>query len=297
MRRPIHTRINPDLCTGCGRCVADCPTDALAMQNGKAVVSGTESLGCGHCAAICPTGAVTVDGIEHVLPRLATVDLSRPAGEPERPSVASLVRLMAARRSCRHFDSTPVPRGVLEDLVRIGTLAPSGTNSQAWTFTVVPDHAAVQKAGRWVADFFRRLNRISGNPLARLVSRELRRYHVDYRDAVIEGLREYERGGRDRLFHRAAALILVGSKPGATCPGEDALLATQNILLAAEAMGLGTCLIGFAVEAMRHDPPIQRRLGIPSEERIHAVIALGHPVRSYTREAGRKAADIRWAKA
>lgn len=296
MRRPIHTRIDPNLCTGCRRCVEDCPTDALSIQNGKAVVSGNESLGCGHCAAICPTGAVTVGGIEAVLPRLATVDLSRPAGEPDRPSAASLVRLMAARRSCRHFTSARVSRGVLEDLVRIGTLAPSGTNSQAWTFTVVSHHAAVQAAGQWVADFFRRLNRMSGNPLARLVSRQLRRYYAEYRDAVIEGLREYERGGRDRLFHGAAALILVGSTRDATCPGEDALLATQNILLAAEAMGLGTCLIGFAVEAMRHDPSIQRRLGIPSEERIHAVIALGYPAHSYAREAGRKPVVIRWAK-
>ena len=58
----------------------------------------------------------------------------------------------------------------------------------------------------------------------------------------------------DRLFHGAAAAILVTGRRQASCPAEDALLATQNILLAAHAMGLGSCLIGFAVEAMRRDP-------------------------------------------
>jgi nitroreductase len=74
---------------------------------------------------------------------------------------------------------------------------------------------------------------------------------------------------------------------------EDALLATQNILLAAHAMGLGTCLIGFAVAAMERDPAIARFLGIPANEDVHAVIALGHPDETYLRIAGRKPFEMR----
>lgn len=58
---------------------------------------------------------------------------------------------------------------------------------------------------------------------------------------------------------------------------EDVLLATQNILLAAHSMGLGTCLIGFAVIPMIQDIRIQRLRGKPDNEKVHAVIALGHP--------------------
>jgi nitroreductase len=49
------------------------------------------------------------------------------------------------------------------------------------------------------------------------------------------------------------------------------------MLLAAHTLGLGTCLIGFAVEAMRHDAGIAAALEIPAEERVHAVVALGWP--------------------
>jgi len=105
---------------------------------------------------------------------------------------------------------------------------------------------------------------------------------------VREALEEWHGSGKDRLFHGSTAAIVVGSRPGASCPAEDALLATQNILLAAHSMGLGSCLIGYAVAAMKKDPSIQRSVGIPSEEEIHAVIALGYPDDVYQRTAGRK---------
>jgi hypothetical protein len=53
-------------------------------------------------------------------------------------------------------------------------------------------------------------------------------------------------------------------------------------------MGLGSCLIGYAVAAMKKDSSIQRSAGIPSEEEIHEVIALGYTNEVYQRIAGRK---------
>ena len=171
----------------------------------------------------------------------------------------------------------------------------SGTNSQGWTFTVLPDRASVEAFGRRVAEFFRKLNRLSENPLARLLSPQLRAYYHDYHDRVTEGLREYDLYNRDRLFHGAPALILIGSKEGkASCPVEDAILAAQNILLSAEAMGLGTCMIGFAVEALRHSAFVRAAIALPPDERIHAVIAVGYPARRYARPAGRFPVTIRW---
>ena len=67
------------------------------------------------------------------------------------------------------------------------------------------------------------------------------------------------------------------------------------MLQAAHAMGLGTCLVGFVIEAMRRDKTIVRSLGIPDHETPHAVIALGWPNETYQRVAGRKAAVVRYA--
>ena len=64
MRRAIQTHIDPDACIGCGECVAVCPSDAIAIEDGVARVVGDESLGCDHCAAVCPEEAGTVDSVD-----------------------------------------------------------------------------------------------------------------------------------------------------------------------------------------------------------------------------------------
>lgn len=57
--RPIPL-IDPQLCDGCGLCIRACPTKALNLRNGKAVVANP--LACeysGLCEAVCPTQAIT----------------------------------------------------------------------------------------------------------------------------------------------------------------------------------------------------------------------------------------------
>jgi nitroreductase len=70
--------------------------------------------------------------------------------------------------------------------------------------------------------------------------------------------------------------------------GKDVLLASQNILLAAHAMGYASCFIGFAVNAMAHDRKIARALGIPDDEEVLAVIALGRSDVRYHRVTRRR---------
>ncbi len=291
--RTVTTVIDRERCIGCGECVRVCPSQTISMQDGKAAVTGARSLGCGHCAAVCPVEAVRVEALDPHSYRFHSFDCRTDWLPYGAFNTGELVRLMASRRSCRCFDSKAVDRTLLEDLVRIGAAAPSGTNSQSWTFTILPTRAAVLALGHAVGAFFNRLNRMARNPLLRhglrLVGRpELADYYRDYHPSVAEGLADWEERGLDRLTHGAPAGIIVGSRPGGSCPAEDALLAAQNILLGAHALGLGTCLIGFAVSAIQKDVRIKELLKIPREESVHAVIAVGHPAVTYQRLTGRK---------
>ena len=49
--------VNPEKCTGCGSCVDVCPPEAIAVQNGKAVIS-MHCIDCGACPRVCPEGAI-----------------------------------------------------------------------------------------------------------------------------------------------------------------------------------------------------------------------------------------------
>ena len=289
----MTTVIDRVRCIGCGECVRVCPSQTITLQNGKAAVTGTRSLGCGHCAAVCPVEAVRVEALDPDSFRFRSFDCRMDWLPHGAFNPGELVRLMASRRSCRCFHPEAVDRALLEDLARIGATAPSGTNSQRWTFTILPNRAAVLALGHAVATFFKRLNRMARNPLLRhglrLIGRpELANYYRDYHQSVAEGLADWEERGLDRLTHGATAGIIVGSAPGGSCPAEDALLATQNILLAAHALGLGTCLIGFAASVLQKDGRIKELLKIPREETVHAVIAVGHPAVAYQRLTGRK---------
>ena len=302
MEKIVTTTIDATMCIGCGRCVSVCPSDTITIQDQKAVVSGTESLNCGHCAAVCPTGAVCVAGLDPALSTFRTFQTREdwlPHGEG---NIQDLVKIMQSRRSCRNFHTDkPVPRDLLEDLVRIGVTAPSGTNSQMWTFTLVPDRDRVRRLGNMVAGFYRSLNRTAQKAWLRTVLKcigkpELALYYRQYYASVEEAMDKWEREEIDLLFHDAPAAIVVGSDLQASCPAEDALLATQNILLGAHVLGLGTCLVGFAVEAMKRKPGIRQRIGVGRNERVYAVIALGYPDEAYERVAGRRRAVIRyWA--
>ncbi len=290
--RPQGPHIDQKKCTGCGLCLTVCPDQTLSLLGGKAMVSGARCLACGHCRAVCPTQAITVPGLESE-PVFQTFTADNRYLPPGQGDTAQLVRIMLSRRSCRNYQNRALEQKLLEELIRIGTTAPSGTNSQGWTFTILPNRPAVERLGNLVAAYFAKLNRQAANPVLRgllslLGKPALANYHRRYHATIAQGLREWAEHGRDRLFHGAPAAIIVGSRPGASCPKEDALLATQNILLAAHTLGLGSCLIGFAVAAMAKAPNIQQRLEIPADEAIHAVIALGYPAEPYQRLTGRK---------
>lgn len=295
------TFIDAEKCIGCGLCVLVCPSETISMKNNKAVVTGTRSLSCGHCEAVCPTGAIHINGIDRNSPLFQSFHVSDqwvPFGDF---NISQLVELIRSRRSCRNYTPEPVRPELLEDLVNVGICAPSGTNSQNWTFTILPDRDSVMAAAKEILRFFRKLNHTAENTFLRnalkLIGKTaLDKYYRSYYDSVKKGIEQYEKHGKDLLFHGATAAILVGSGPGGSCPSEDALLATQNILLAAHAMGLGSCLIGFAVEAIRYDPSIKDSLNIPKDERIHSVIALGYPAEKYQTVCKRKKPAIRFFK-
>ncbi len=47
-------RLDPDKCMGCINCIKRCPTQAIRVRNGKAVITKEFCIDCGECIRICP---------------------------------------------------------------------------------------------------------------------------------------------------------------------------------------------------------------------------------------------------
>jgi nitroreductase len=189
---------------------------------------------------------------------------------------------MSSRRSCRKYQNKPINNKILNDIIKIGTLAPSGTNCQQWSFITLPNRESIEQAATYTEHYFRKLNKLAKNIFIRnglklFGNSELDHYYKEYMETVQEALDERKNCGIDRLFHGAPAAIIVCGDTRSSCPAEDAMLATQNMLLAIHAMGLESCLIGFMVEAIKHDKNLKKFLKLVKYQKVYSVIALGYP--------------------
>ena len=276
----IPVTIDRAHCSGCGLCLNVCSHRAITLSKGTAAITGATCSLCGHCAAACPDGVIAVAPLDTETTAFKTFTARRrwlPFGAFDTPG---LVNLMQSRRSCRNFKPRPVPVEILEDLIKIGISAPSGTNCQPWVFTVFSNRKALYDLGTRIAHFYRRMNKLASNTWLRTGLKALGKpalagYYNNHFESVTEALHLWEAEGRDLLFHGAQAGILVGADRQASCPVEDALLATQNILLAARALGIGSTLTTIH---RRHNAEVKALLGVPDAYDVAALIPLGYPL-------------------
>ena len=54
-------KIDRDVCIGCTHCMNICPTEAIRVRNGKAVLIDNRCVDCGFCYRVCPVNAIIVE--------------------------------------------------------------------------------------------------------------------------------------------------------------------------------------------------------------------------------------------
>lgn len=57
-------KVNENACIGCSHCMKACPTEAIRIWNGKAVIDDNKCVDCGECFRACPVNAIYVEDDE-----------------------------------------------------------------------------------------------------------------------------------------------------------------------------------------------------------------------------------------
>ncbi|MDE5704393.1 MAG: nitroreductase family protein [Bacteroidales bacterium] len=164
---------------------------------------------------------------------------------------------MAQRKSVRHFvEGKEVSKADLETLVKAGMAAPTARNSQPWEFYVVSSSEAKQELE-------------AGLPYAKMLTQASAAI-------VVCGNTEYMLDGEGREYWV-----------------QDCSAATQNILLAAEAMGLGAVWTGVYPVRERVEV-VRQALSLPTTHVPLCVIPVGYPTGDDQPKDKFKADRIHW---
>jgi len=166
-----------------------------------------------------------------------------------------LMEAIFHRRAVRHYSERTVEAGTVEQLLAAAVQAPSAMNLQPWAF-------AVFHGRRLLRDYAERAKR-------HLVATYPTMFELHSRSEL------YENPGYD-VFHGADTLIVIYATAGRLNPNEDCCLAAENLMLAAHALGLGTCPIGFA-RPWLNLPETKRELGVPGEYTAVFPVVVGYP--------------------
>ena len=176
---------------------------------------------------------------------------------------------MATGRAIRRFTKEPVSDELLERLIWAATRAPSPGNSQGWDFIVVTDSAIKAQLGKVIGERMQAF-RQAATPTDD--ARELRMRE----DAIHMATH----------LHEIPAIIFVCGAPAYPPQAPQMSFvwsalypATQNLLIAARSLGLGTTLTTFQMVA---EAEIRTALGVPANVQIAAMIPVGWPAAAFT---------------
>ena len=99
--------------------------------------------------------------------------------------------------------------------------------------------------------------------------------------------------GHAEFIANAAFCVLVLARPS-TCAVEDCCAATENLLLAAEAHGLGACWVAGSPQP--YAPAVARAFGAPDTLTLISIVSVGHPAESPSVEKRPLAELLHWEK-
>jgi len=161
------------------------------------------------------------------------------------------------RHSVRDFKPDKLDAATIDRLLAAAVRAPTAMHMEPWAFVVVQDTAVLRRLSDCAKTEFER----NAQDLPTIRARQAR---------VL-----LEKPGFN-IFYNAGTLLVICAPAAEPFAAADCWLAAENLMLAASALGLGTCVIGFAVTAL-NTADVKRELGIPPEMTAVAPIIVGVP--------------------
>jgi nitroreductase len=183
----------------------------------------------------------------------------------------SVMDAILERRSVRSYSPERLGQATIRTLLDAAVWAPTAVHEEPWAFVIAQDMAALKSLSDRAKTIF---------------AADARRTHPKQAGHLLEILDKPD----FNIFYNAGTLIIICGRPKGPFVVADCWLAAENLMLAARSIGLGSCVIGFALPAL-NTPEIKAELRIPPECTAIAPIIVGVPS-GETPRTTRKEPDI-----
>ena len=177
----------------------------------------------------------------------------------DKPQKRTIFEAILARHSVRSYTEQTLDDSTIQTLLEAAVRAPTAMHEEPWAFAVVQNRQLLKQLSDRAKPLF-------------VEEARHRNAHGAH-----HSFEHFTRADFD-IFHGADTLILICAKQVSPFVVADCWLAAENLMLAAAAMGLGSCVIGSAVAALNIFK-VKTDLGIPHEYTVIAPIIVGVPAR------------------
>lgn len=178
-----------------------------------------------------------------------------------------IIKEIKKRRSIRDFKQTPVKKEVIDEIIQAGRYAPSASDQQPWRFIVLTNKEMINELSQVIKLEIRKILK--------------RRFFYKFffpslkSDRTVQLLAATSFSEEDLLFFQAPVLLFIVTE-NKRFYNESCACCAQNMMLAAHSLGIGSCWIGLA-HFLSLNKKWLRKIDVPKEYHISAVLVFGHP--------------------
>lgn len=253
-------KIDDKRCTQCGNCAKVCLCGVITVSEERVFFDLSKEefcIKCGHCRAMCKAKAITIDH----------------NGEYEECCECSsedILLSLRSKRSVRNYINKPIEKELIQCGIRFAQYAPSSANQHPANWVIVYGRDKTDHIFHLILSYCKRNGKFP----------------------MIEAL---YKTGKNIATVNAPCMIFTYAKKNMFQPAVDCTLAMAAADLFWYKHGLGSCWLGFAMEAGNHDSVLREYLGIPEGCPVYGAMALGYPDEPpYSFLPQRKAPEISW---
>ncbi len=252
----MRISLDKDRCIKCGICIRRMDGFCIKSNEGFPEFNDRVCNTCQKCVAICPSQAIMVNG--KYPERIANL---------KEINSDDIFSILERRRSIKKFQKKEIPKEVLEKILSVAKFAPN--QNKNISIVVIKDAELIKTIDEYAVEFVKKFYKLlfGLKIFTKFIS-------IFYKDIyVIKEKMEY-RNFESVLYENTQIIIIATGNKHAPVTESSSHYLLANLMIMAEALGVGSCLMDSVLLTLKTNRELRKRLDI--NEDVLCAMVLGY---------------------